>query len=84
MMRDNSTLTIKKGVPPRVYFDILLKHQKETNFKIVRIEALASAIPNMVRLCELAQVCGLATITKIQTKLRRMKVGDDSEFNLQR
>ena len=82
MMRENDTLTVKRSVPPRAYFDILLRHQQETSCRVVRVEALASAIPNMIRFCELAQVCDLATITKIQTKPRRMKVGQDSDLTL--
>ena len=27
MMRENDTLTIKRSVPPKAYFDILLRHQ---------------------------------------------------------
>ena len=53
MMRENDTLTIKRAVPPRAYFDLLMTHQKNTNCKVVRVEALASAIPTMVKLCEL-------------------------------
>ena len=84
MMKENDTLTIKRAVPPHAYFEILLKHQQETDCKVVRVEALASAIPNMIRFCELAQICDLATITKIQAKPRRMKVGVDSDLTLQR
>lgn len=84
MMRENDTLTIKRSVPPRAYFDLLMMHQKNTNCKVVRVEALGSAIPTMVKFCELAQICDLATITKVQTKPRRMKVGQDSDLTLQR
>ena len=84
MMRENDTLTIKRSVPPRAYFELLMMHQKNTNCKVVRVEALGSAIPTMVKFCELAQICDLATITKVQTKPRRMKVGQDSDLTLQR
>ena len=82
MMRENDTLTIKRSVPPRAYFDLLTMHQKNTNCKVVRVEALGSAIPTMVKFCELAQICDLATITKVQTKPRRMKVGQESDLTL--
>ena len=82
MMRENDTLTIKRTVAPRAYFDILISHQENTHCKVVRVEALASAIPNLIRVCELVQLCDLATIVKISTKPRRMKVGVDSDLTL--
>ena len=53
VMRENDTLTIKRVVPPRAYFDLLMMHHRNTNCKVVRVEALASAIPTMVKFCEL-------------------------------
>jgi hypothetical protein len=53
-MRENDTLTVKRCVPPRAYFDLLMEHHKNTNCKVVRVEALGSAIPTMVKFCELA------------------------------
>jgi len=82
MMRANDTLTVKRAVPPRAYFELLMQHHQITNCKVVRVEALGSAIPTMIKFCELAQICDLATIGKIQIKPRRMKIGVDSDLTL--
>jgi len=49
VMRQNDTLVVKRGVCPSNYFAILLQHQKQTNCKVVRLEALGSAISNLIK-----------------------------------
>jgi hypothetical protein len=75
VMKQNDTLVVKRGVCPSNYFTILLKHLTQTDCKFVRLEALGSAIPNLIKVCKLVELCEMARISKISVKPRRMKIG---------
>lgn len=87
VMKQNDTLVVKRGVCPSNYFTILLKHQTQTDCKFVRLEALGSAIPNLIKVCKLVELCEMARIRKISVKPRRMKIGcqsNDLSISMQR
>lgn len=85
VMKQNDTLVVKRGVCPSNYFTILLTHARQTHCKCVRLEALGSAIPNLVKVTQLAELCDLAQISKVSMKPRRMKVaGDTTDLSLQK
>ena len=73
MMQQNDTLTIRRGVDPMHYFKILSEHQARTGCKRFRLEALGSAIPNLVRVSQMLELCGLASFSKVSVKPRSLK-----------
>ena len=80
MMRQNDTLVIKKGVSTQVYFDVLMQHKRNNpQCRVVRLEALGSAIPNLVKVAQTAELCDLGAIVKIAIKPRRMKIGEHGD-----
>jgi hypothetical protein len=64
MMKENDTLTIKRGMSPLYYLEILQNHKR--NSKRFRLEALASAMPNLVKVSEMLELSGLATKVKVK------------------
>ena len=72
MMRQNDTLTIRRGVDPLHYFKILSEHQARTGCKNFRLEALGSAIPNQVRVSQMLELSGIAVFKKVSVKPRSL------------
>jgi hypothetical protein len=77
MMKSNDTLTVKRSVTPKTYMHILLQHRAETGCKVVRLEALGSAIPNLIRVAEMLEISGICTKENTKIKPRRLKVNED-------
>ena len=46
------------------------------------MEALGSAIPNLIRISQLVEICGIAQITHMSMKPRRMKTGNEGSLGL--
>ena len=44
---------------------------------MVRLEALGSAIPNLVRVAEMLELAGVCTKETVKMKPRRLKISDD-------
>lgn len=84
VMKDNDTLVVKRGIDPAQYFSILSEHQKRTHCRVVRLEALGSAIPNLIRVTQLLELCDMATTCKFSCKPRRMKIGENQDLSLQK
>lgn len=80
-MKENDTLTIRKGCPAEVYFEMLMVHHQEQNCSAVRLEALASAIPNLVKVAEMLELAGVGEKTKVRVKTRRLNVGNTTGGN---
>lgn len=75
MMKENDTLTVKRGMSPMYYMGILTIHRDKNGGKNFRLEALATAIPTLVKVCEMLEICDVARKTKVKSTTRRMMEG---------
>ena len=76
MMKENDTLTVKRGMSPVYYLNILAIHREKNGAKSFRLEALATAIPTLVKVCEMLEICDVARKTKVKATTRRMTEGN--------
>jgi hypothetical protein len=76
MMKENDTLTVKRGMSPVYYLNILAIHREKNGGKSFRLEALATAIPTLVKVCEMLEICDVARKTKVKATTRRMTEGN--------
>jgi len=76
MMKENDTLTVKRGMSPVYYLNILAMHREKNGGKSFRLEALATAIPTLVKVCEMLEICDVARKTKVKATTRRMTEGN--------
>jgi hypothetical protein len=76
MMKENDTLTVKRGMSPVYYLNILAMHREKNGGKSFRLEALATAIPTLVKVCEMLEICDVARKTKVKVTTRRMTEGN--------
>ena len=76
MMKENDTLTVKRGMSPVYYLNILAIHREKNGGKSFRLEALATAIPTLVKVCEMLEISDVARKTKVKATTRRMTEGN--------
>jgi hypothetical protein len=58
------------------YLNILAMHREKNGGKSFRLEALATAIPTLVKVCEMLEICDVARKTKVKATTRRMTEGN--------
>ena len=60
------------------YLNILMLHRQNTGNKTFRLEALATAIPTLVKVAGLLEISGIAERKKIKVTNRRLQLEKNS------
>ena len=67
--KENETVTVSKEQDPEVYFQVVKKYLECADTSdLVRLEALGSAVANLVTIANLLVAAGIATFSKVKNK----------------
>ena len=67
--KENETVTVSKEQDPEVYFQVVKKYLEcHDTSDLVRLEALGSAVANLVTIANLLVAAGIATFSKVKNK----------------